>query len=84
MKILYCRWMAFKHGIPIAPSPERRSGWFSLQEGDTCPEALGFREAPGGGHLSKTMILAELIAVMEALPARDAVTKGSARAAGSP
>ena len=67
--------MAFKHDIPIVPPPERRAGWFALQEGDAYLETLGFREAPGGVHLSKTMMLAELIAVMDAMPARGAVKK---------
>jgi len=67
--------MAFKHDIPIVPPPERRAGWFALQEGDAYPETLGFREAPGGVHLSKTMMLAELVAVMDAMPARGAVTR---------
>ena len=38
------------------------------------PEALGFRFAPGGVHLTKTMMLAELTAVLNRVPDCDPAT----------
>lgn len=39
---------------------------------DAGAEALGFRSAPGGVHLSKTMMLAELATILDRLPASEA------------
>jgi hypothetical protein len=43
-------------------------GWFGPTEESGNVEALGFRLAPGGVHLTKTMMLAELTAVLNAVP----------------
>jgi hypothetical protein len=48
--------------------------WFAAAGGDGGAEALGFRFAPGGVHLSKTMMLAELTAVLNAVPDSDPAT----------
>lgn len=39
--------------------------WFVTSAGNGRAEALGFRTAPGGVHLSKTMMLAELSAILD-------------------
>lgn len=46
--------------------------WFAAAGGDGGAEALGFRTAPGGVHLSKTMMLAELTAILNRVPDSDA------------
>ncbi len=46
--------------------------WFATSGKDGCAEALGFRSVPGGVHLSKTMMLAELTAVLDRFPNSDA------------
>jgi hypothetical protein len=43
--------------------------WFAAGDGVGALEPLGFRFAPGGVHLSKTMMLAELRAVMDGVAA---------------
>lgn len=45
--------------------------WFAVGSGDGGAEALGFRSAPGGVHLSKTMMLAELTAVLNGVSDSD-------------
>ena len=59
---------------PAGPTSESLAiEWFaSTQRGDAIT-ALGFRASPGGVHLSKTMMLAELSAILEQLPANDPV-----------
>lgn len=44
--------------------------WFVTSEGEGCIgiETLGFRVAPGGVHLSKTMMFSELAAILERAP----------------
>jgi hypothetical protein len=46
--------------------------WFAAAGGGDGTDALGFRLAPGGVHLTKTMMLAELTAVLNSVPDRDA------------
>src|SRR5437016_2688815 len=46
--------------------------WFAAYARVGCAEALGCRSAAGGVHLSKTMMLAELTAVLDRLPNSDA------------
>ena len=60
---------------PTAPS--RLSDWFATSDDGASADALGFRHEAGGVHLSKTMMLAELIAVMDSCPCDDpeAVTR---------
>jgi len=51
--------------LAALPQPEpNHPDWFAPGEGVSALEALGFRFAPGGIHLSKTMMLAELRAVI--------------------
>src|SRR5260370_34956530 len=45
--------------------------WFAASGRDGCADALGFRSAPGGVHLSKTMMLAELTAILDSFPDGD-------------
>jgi hypothetical protein len=40
--------------------------WFMVGGGVAAPDRFGFRQAPGGVHLSKTMMLAELRATIDA------------------
>lgn len=54
-----------------AASPQATE-WFAASAGNDGAEALGFRSAPGGVHLSKTMMLAELATVLDRLPVSDA------------
>jgi hypothetical protein len=61
--------MIVEHLIPSASPPGSGLSWIAEHHGDGCANALGFREAPGGVHLSKTMMLAELTAVMDAVSA---------------
>ena len=42
--------------------------WFAAGGADDAREALGFRFAPGGVHLTKTMMLAELTSVLNNIP----------------
>jgi hypothetical protein len=51
-------------------------GWFAPTEEFGNVEALGIRLAPGGVHLTKTMMLAELTAVLNAFPDTVAVERG--------
>ena len=51
---------------------EHRPEWFVAPDEAGCAEALGFRFAPGGVHLSKTMMLAELTAILDRLSKDDA------------
>jgi hypothetical protein len=46
--------------------------WFAAYARVGCAETIGFRSAPGGVHLSKTMMLAELTAVLDRFPNNDA------------
>jgi hypothetical protein len=55
-------------GSPIlvaAPPPSNHLDWFLPGGPLAALEPLGFRYAPGGVHLSKTMMLAELRMVMD-------------------
>ena len=65
--------MAAKHAMDDTPPPGDLAGWFVDHGGEPYPEALGFRAAPGGVHLSKTMMLAELTAAMDAAPVGEAI-----------
>ncbi len=46
--------------------------WFAASGEDGCAESMGFRSAPGGVHLSKTMMLAELARILDGFPDGDA------------
>ena len=46
--------------------------WFAVAGADGGAQALGFRSAPGGVHLSKTMMLAELTSILNRVPDGDA------------
>ncbi len=59
--------MIAEHLIQSASPSDSGLSWIAEHHGDECAKALGFREAPGGVHLSKTMMLAELTAVMDAV-----------------
>src|SRR5258708_35101854 len=48
--------------------------WCAAYARDGWSEALGFRFAPGGVHLAKTMMLAELTAVLNRVPHSDPAT----------
>ena len=48
--------------------------WFAAVGGADGTEALGFRLAPGGVHLTKTMMLAELTAALNRVPNCDPAT----------
>ena len=48
--------------------------WFATSGADGAAEALGFRSTPGGVHLTKTMMLAELSTVLSRVPDGDAAT----------
>jgi hypothetical protein len=48
--------------------------WFAAAGGNDGTEELGFRLAPGGVHLTKTMMLAELTAVLNRIPNSDPAT----------
>jgi hypothetical protein len=48
--------------------------WFAVEGGHGGAEALGFRFAPGGVHLTKTMMLNELTAVLSRVPDCDPAT----------
>jgi hypothetical protein len=52
--------------------------WFAAAGGGDGSEALGFRLAPGGVHLTKTMMLAELTAILNRVPDSDPETVQSA------
>ena len=52
-----------------AAAPRPAFDWFATPEDASTAAALGFRFAPGGVHLSKTMMLSELTAVFDATPA---------------
>ncbi len=54
-----------------ATTPSRLSDWFATSGDSALAEALGFRHAAGGVHLSKTMMLTELTAVMDSCPDHD-------------
>ena len=58
---------------PLCLLPKGVPAGSPFRKGTAYPGTLGFREAPGGIQLSKTMMLAALIAVMDAMPARGAV-----------
>ena len=53
--------------LQSAMLPGDGPNWIAPHHEGDCGKGLGLREAPGGVHLSKTMMLAELTAVMEAL-----------------
>jgi hypothetical protein len=55
---------AYSAALRALPQPNHLD-WFVSGDRDTALEPLGFRYAPGGVHLSKTMMLAELHAVMD-------------------
>jgi hypothetical protein len=57
--------------IPEAMAPAESLEWFAASSQDARAEALGFRFAAGGVHLSKTMMLAELTAILDTLPNGD-------------
>jgi hypothetical protein len=48
--------------------------WFAAPGPDDAAEALGLRSTPGGVHLTKTMMLAELTAVLNRVPDSDPAT----------
>ncbi len=53
----------------IEPPPDAgRCQWFRLPADEARLKRLGFRLAPGGVHLSKTMMLSELTALFNATP----------------
>ena len=56
---------------PDAAAPDRLSNWYATSDDGALAGVLGFRDAAGGVHLSKTMMLAELTAVMDSCPDRD-------------
>ena len=57
------------HSLFAALPHSNHLDWFLPGGRVAAPEPLGFRFAPGGVHLSKTMMLAELRAVMGAVAA---------------
>jgi hypothetical protein len=57
--------------IPNDNGQYRPVEWFALSDGDGAAKALGFRFAPGGVHLTKTMMLAELTTVLDKVPDSD-------------
>jgi hypothetical protein len=62
--------------VSLAATTENTAGaplmeWFAAIGRDDRSKALGFRFAPGGAHLSKTMMLAELTAVLDRFPDGD-------------
>jgi len=57
--------------IPNPAAPAQALEWFAVSAANGDAEALGFRSAPGGVHLSKTMMLAELAAILDRLPVSD-------------
>lgn len=61
--------MIAEHLISSALPLDSGLSWIAEHHGDGCAKAFGFREAAGGVHLSKTMMLAELSAVMDAVSA---------------
>jgi hypothetical protein len=63
------------HSLLLSSDLERRQRleWFATPDGDDAEEELGVRVAPGGVHLTKTMMLAELTAVLNAVPDSDPV-----------
>lgn len=61
--------MIAEHLISSASPLNSSLSWIAEHHGDGCATMFGFREAPGGVHLSKTMMLAELTAVMDAVSA---------------
>ncbi|MDA8048575.1 MAG: hypothetical protein M0002_00935 [Rhodospirillales bacterium] len=65
------------------PAQPRRPDWFATPEDTTLAATLGFRFAPGGVHLSKTMMLAELTATLSQLAEGDAVAVERAVVAGN-
>src|SRR5271165_1680168 len=60
--------------IPTDNGRHRPLDWFAAATGDVGAEALGFRLAPGGVHLTKTIMLAELTAVLNRVPDSDPAT----------
>jgi hypothetical protein len=58
--------------LDISDPKDRPLEWFAVSGKHESAEALGFRSAPGGVHLSKTMMLAELTVVLDSLPNNDA------------
>ena len=54
---------------PAAPAPAL--AWFALSAANGDAETLGFRSAPGGVHLSKTMMLTELTTILDGIPESD-------------
>ncbi len=67
-------WIGYCPIMTVSPQNLNRNQpleWFALRA-DDAREALGFRFAPGGVHLTKTMMLAELTAVLNSVPDCDA------------
>lgn len=57
------------------PAGADRYQWFRLPSDETGLKRFGFRLAPGGVHLSKTMMLAELTALFNATASTDEIQK---------
>ena len=63
--------MDLSHALTHEVQARPLLAWFALDTNRDCAERLGFQFAPGGVHLSKTMMLTELATIMNATGSED-------------